>query len=124
MPEHAIRLRKAWTAMTGDGATRIDLPADGSTLPIPSTLRRRFRRPPIDPEAEAVVLRLEAVPGLGAVRLNGQELAQGQGREAFEVELGPALAADNELTLEVVSESILRSKETAWGAVALVIRSR
>lgn len=123
MPEHLIRLRAAWEAEEADptdGTRRVDLPASWSSGP--SRLRRFFRPPPLDPALEALTLRLERVPGLESVRLNGRELARpGPGVERLEILLEADLPARNLLEL-ALGPAARAAPAEGWGAVALVIR--
>ena len=118
MPEHLIRLRGAWDWTAPDGPRRVDLPATWPAgLAGPLVLARRFQRPRIDPDREALALRLEAVPGLLRVRLNGVEIG---GPAAGEIPLGD-LPARNLLELEADPAGLGAGP---WGAIALVIRAR
>jgi len=118
MPEHLIRLRGAWDWLTEAGPRRVDLPITWPPgLAGPLVLSRRFQRPRVDPDREALALRLGDVPGLIRARLNGDEVA---GPAAGEVPLGN-LPARNLLILEVDPAGL---DEGPWGAIALVIRAR
>jgi hypothetical protein len=127
MPQHRIQLRAAWTGLPagGPGAepVRIDLPtcllaALGSEV----RLERAFGAPPIDPGRETVRLVLHAVPGLKAVRLNGERLDAGRADPAtIVVSLDGRLRRRNRLVLEVDAR---RAGDRPWGEVALLIDDR
>lgn len=130
MPEHWIRLRGGWEWQTGaaDVDAAIKRPV---TLPIewplgqadPVRLLRRFGCPPIDPLRESLTLRLEKVPGLLAVQLNGRTL-EGPLGETLTYRLAPELIgpllAKNLLILEVDPARATRPGET-WGQIALIV---
>jgi hypothetical protein len=85
----------------------------------PVRLERSFRTPPIDPARETVRLRLEAVPGLLRVWLNGEPLHDGPGDcDALDLPLTGRLRDRNLLALEFDPS---RAGERPWGQVALVI---
>lgn len=123
MSEHWIRLRGAWErydlAAVPAVAQRVTLPLQRLDAPI--RLVRRFNTPPLDPGCESLVLRLEHVPGLVAVRLNG---AAYDGPLASDLTIpldsfGP-LAARYELVLEVDPPDVHHANES-WGQIALVV---
>ncbi|SIO59749.1 hypothetical protein SAMN05444166_6159 [Singulisphaera sp. GP187] len=128
MSEHWIRLRGGWEWQTGSADAPIKRPvalpiAWPADQPSPVRLRRRFGCPPIDPRHESVSLRLEQVPGLLAVELNGHTL-DGPLDESMTVPLGPGslgpLLAKNVLILEVDPVRATRPGET-WGQIALIV---
>lgn len=127
MPQHRIQLRAAWScqAVGGQGAAlgRIDLPAGGlASLGGEFHLSRGFGSPPIDPDRETVRLVLEAVPGLKAVRLNGDVLeASHEGSAMVVVSLDGKLQRRNRLVLEVDAAC---AGNKPWGEIALVIDDR
>ncbi|HWE38305.1 MAG TPA: hypothetical protein VG406_17165 [Isosphaeraceae bacterium] len=124
MPGHLIRLRGAWErrdpAVPDAVPARVVLPLDRPLADAPFRLERRFGLPRPGP-GESVRLRLEEVPGLVAVALNGQPLAQpAPGTTALTLEPGPALQRRNVLALDVDPSRWASPPET-WGRVALEI---
>lgn len=124
MPDHLIRLRAAWDRIdtsAPDSPIRVDLPtiwsADDGATPI--RLSRRFGLPRFDPSREAMALELVDVPGLVAIRLNGQPLRL---ESAPRVPLGDLLLARNTLELDVDLTGVDRG--VPWGTIALVIEGR
>ena len=106
MSEHLIRLRKGWELIDLDSP---DLRPAPITLPLPAgwgaarrlRLTRRFGCPPLSLQGESLWLRLESVPGLASLRLNGHDLPLGpyfQG--TIDIRLADLLAR-NELALEL-----------------------
>jgi hypothetical protein len=94
---------------------------DGGTAWV--RLVRWFQAPAIDPRVEALGLRLDDVPGLVAVMLNGTVLAlPGPDVPSLWLELPAALPARNRLELDV--EVPNTPGAGPWGQVALVIRPR
>jgi len=120
MAEHLIRLRGAWQR-EGASPGRIDLPTTWPAhLESPLILSRRFRRPRIDPAAESLLLRLEAVPGLRVVRLNGRDIARpAPGASSLELVPDGPLPESNQLVLEIDPTA---AGQGPWGTIALVIR--
>jgi hypothetical protein len=128
---HAIRLRGGWEHHS---------PAEGIflskrfSLPIRwmngraglLILTRRFGRPPYDSACEALWLRMDQVPGVRSLHLNGQPLAQiSPERSRYDIPL-PELLERNQLEIEVdVEEAALRSAPCGgdWGVISLVVRS-
>jgi hypothetical protein len=130
MPEHLIRLRAAWDCQRCDGGAvpcaRIDLPVVWADHDAgPNRLSRSFGRPEIDAAREALWLRLDDVPGLRCVRLNGAVLLtpETRGGSSHELRLPHSLLPRNTLELEVQPPSS-RSDRSPWGRIALVIRPR
>jgi hypothetical protein len=127
--EHRIRLRGGWECDS------IDPPAPGPcrlTLPTRWTaegrrrlrLTRRFHQPPLE-TGSRVVLRLEHVPGIHSLELNGQPAVPvSPGWSEYEVLLD-ASASRHRLVLEVETPDPADSSmpATEWGYVSLVIRS-
>ena len=131
MPDHRIRLRGAWERLETSSdppppPCRVDLPVIWSPRDAtrPFRLIRRFGHPTIDPARQRLVLELADVPGLRAVRLNGQplDLTLKASVEPVRIELPAPLPARNLLEVEVV---LLGSGPAAfdqpWGSIALVI---
>jgi hypothetical protein len=126
MPEHLIRLRAAWEGEfpnPQDGTRqRIDLPTLWRPAPSgPFRIRRRFQAPRLGADEE-VRLRLLYVPGLAAVRLNGQALDFDR-----EVALEGLRPGPNELVLDVDPRewaAEVAAGGISWGEVVLVIRTR
>lgn len=130
MPDHLIRLRRGWEpcgATAGQPPRLFALPRPGfpEGPGAVTTLCRWFRSPPIDPACETLWLRLDAVPGLIFVALNGVEIAHDPFRELpLTIPLGNDLPARSQLILGV---GLLPDAERppagfAWGDVALVVR--
>ena len=66
-----------------------------------------FQAPRLDPERETLALRLDAVPGLMGVTLNGHEIAEvAPGGSSLLVPLGVDLPARNQLILEAESPTL------------------
>lgn len=127
MREHWIQLRGGWerhdpSARPGR-VQRVSLPIEWPPGP-PGRVRliRRFGCPPIDPARESLVLRLENVPGLVAVRFNDRPV-EPPAEAGATLCLDPVLSR-NELVLEVDPDLAARGGGTAgaWGRVALVVR--
>jgi hypothetical protein len=129
MDEHRIKLRGGWLW--------VDRGADGDdlrvTLPIawppgPAAhvrLVRPFRRPPIDPDREALALHLEAIDGLVAARLNDREVARPpSGTSSLWIALTGSLPERNVLVLDAdpPRPSDASAAGSLWGTIALVIR--
>ncbi len=130
MDEHLIRFRRGWEP-SGAGPEvlprpftlpRADFPpASGSVIGI----ARWFRSPPIDPACETLWLRLDAVPGLISVALNGVEIACGEFHDPpVTIALSGGLAARNQLVLNVQPLPAGRAMPLGflWGEIALVVR--
>jgi hypothetical protein len=130
--EHLIRLRGGWEWQASEAGSevgrRIALPTvwpPGLSAPI--RLVRRFGGPPVDPQREQVVLRLENVPGLRSVWLNDRLLGQlTQNADALEFVVDEPLPARNLLRLLVdpTAWSDLEAISVPWGTIALAIRPR
>ena len=130
MPEHEIRFRAGWILAgldeTGERTREvISLPVDWANFPARGgvvRIVRSFQRPPIDPEAESIGLRIADAPGVVALRLNDSPIAfEPTALEAdFDCALEPLAARRNVLEMEVdlAEASRLRS----WGKVSLLIR--
>lgn len=127
MPEHLIRLRGGWERLdAGETArtSRVVLPLV-STPEAPERLRlvRWFQTPPLEPGKETLWLRLDSVPGLISVGLNGAELAHGPFHESpLFLPLGDALPARNRVTLDAEFPDP-DGRPDAWGEVGLLIRA-
>lgn len=120
MSEHAIQLRRAWDLQTASATRRVDLPTIWDA-PGPRHLARSFRRPPIDPSAERLSLRLRDVAGLRAVRLNGREIPIDPGSLQHDLELPAELPDRNRLELDVELAGS-HDLDASWGSIALVIQ--
>jgi hypothetical protein len=134
MHEHIIRLRGGWERHgasgpgSGDEGRRVALPlvwADDGASRL--RLVRFFQTPPIDSRSETIDLRLDDVPGLVAVELNGRLLARpAAGTESLRLALAEGLPSGsrNRLVLEVerVEPAPGAGSGRPWGQVALVIR--
>lgn len=119
---HTIQLRGPWDLDATPERRRLDLPA--AVLPGPGLrLCRRFRRPPRLAGPLDCRLRLDDVPGLRRVDLNGATLARydepGLGpADRVDLQIGPLLAASNLLCLEADRPD--PDPPGPWGRVALV----
>jgi hypothetical protein len=124
MPDHVIRLRGGWDWDAGP-TRRVSLPIDD--WPTPNCLVRlvrRFQSPPIDPRDESLWLRLDAVPGLRSVHLNGGPLIDtANAGSAIETPLYDVLPAGNRLELLVETGEAVAGGSGGWGLVALIVRS-
>jgi hypothetical protein len=125
MCDHLIRLRGGWVCQEpgGGSARRLTLPVTWTSgLTGRVRLLRSFQRPPFDPARESLALRLESIPGLVVVRLNGREHARPtESPGALWLSLDDPLPSRNLLELEV--EPSADSAEP-WGVIALVITVR
>lgn len=128
MPEHRIRLRGGWLLIDTSAACasprRLTLPLPGHPEPGHRVvLLRPFQRPPIDPARETLWLHLGSVPGLDEVRLNGVPFARPPAApDGIWYNLGDDLPARNRLELHLGLAA--PAEVSAWGDVALLIRSR
>lgn len=126
MPEHLIQLRKAWDATyvaSGVETTRrLDLPTTWSVgCALPARLTRRFQAPRIEPETERLSLRLTAVEGVTAIRLDDEVLAHlGLGQTMTEITLDLSGGTGHGLALEL-DPGRLPIQVEEWGRIALVI---
>jgi hypothetical protein len=127
--EHRIRLRGGWECESVDppsGAPyRLTLPtrwaADG---PRRLRLTRQFNQPPVQ-TGSRVVVRLQQVPGIRSLEVNGQAAVPvSPGCTEYEVLLD-ASGGPRRLVLDVdtTNSSDPTSPPIEWGDVALVIRS-
>ncbi len=89
-----------------------------------SKLMRRFQEPTIDARSETLVLRLEAVPGVVEMVLDGEKLP-------IQIDADLPLAIDPEKpcrhTLELMVDPAVIARVGAggiWGEIALVVQSR
>jgi hypothetical protein len=89
-------------------------------------MTRDFQRPPHKEGWECLALRLESVPGLVEVRLNGQPLpTPASCVEPIYIPLPSSLPRRNRLEIRVDPlglESVKTASFFHWGGVALVIR--
>ncbi|MEW4567861.1 hypothetical protein AB1L88_08335 [Tautonia sp. JC769] len=134
MPDHLIRLRGPWELrFSADSpsdarhATRIGLPADAIPEdPLPITLSRRFGRPIRVSRTQPCRLRCASVPGLLAIRLNGDPLFERPPEAALatdpiELAIPGALRDRNLIEFTVLGLAArLASPNTPWGSVVLV----
>jgi hypothetical protein len=88
-------------------------------------LTRRFRRPRLDKGIESLCLRLQRVPGLDRITLNGAPLPlQLDNQGSTEIEL-PDLPERNLLVLDVSLPEADPAGSVAfadWGQIALLVR--
>lgn len=129
MQEHQIRLRGGWE--WHDPSNRRSRPR-AVTLPFdwpagqasPVRLVRKFGSPPLDPSRESLVLNLERVPGLVAVRFNDRPVPLPDPESSgLSVPLDQP-RGQNELVLDVdpVRAASALRPGSQWGHIALVIR--
>jgi hypothetical protein len=117
---HEIRLRGGWECApaveVGPAPSRLTLPIRADSLPAGRLrLTRRFNCPPRIAH-DPVALRLQQVPGIEAVLLNGLPVGPiSPGRSEFDLELGP-LAPRNELVILAKPSGI----GADWGVISLV----
>jgi hypothetical protein len=128
MREHWIRLRGGWEwfelSERPTRSRRLTLPVEQwpASLSGPIRLVRRFGCPPLDPARESLVLRLEDVSGLVALRFNDRQLEPpADGSDSLRLE--PVLPR-NELVLDVdpTRATGRHDSPTRWGQIALVVR--
>jgi hypothetical protein len=130
MSEHQIRLRGGWECRAigapESAAQRLSLPTRWpGDCPRRLCLVRRFGRPPSAAQGQSLSLKLDQVPGIHCLLLNGQPLAHSSpGRSSYEIPLDHVFAR-NVLVLDI--ETPLRVHDPAslapeWGFVALLIR--
>lgn len=130
MAEHLIRLRGGWLWQ------ELDSPA---TCPIQTTLpayfdsrdgvrvrlSRRFGRPSLDHQTETLWLRLQNVPGLVSIMINGSPIPLHQDdTQPLEIAMKD-LPDRNLLVLEMSNPEADAARQAAahaWGEIALVVR--
>lgn len=121
MEGHTIRLRGGWDCLRPEQPTidpvPVVLPTSSNAMPGGRLLlRRRFGRPPREPEASAV-LRISGMPGLRSLTFNGRPIeVDSPASSDFETDLGP-LQPRNELTIEAQPPP----NAADWGDVRLVL---
>lgn len=129
MPDHLIRLRRGWQLLDdespGSPSRWVSLPTRWSAGPGRRVrLARRFGQPRLA-SLETLWLRLDRVPGLGPITLNGSDMPH-QRRDGGSIEIPlPGLGDRNELIVEVsLPETDPPSAEglAEWGDIALVVR--
>jgi hypothetical protein len=130
LAEHFIRLRGGWECCAMDApnqvARRLTLPTVWSEGEAPRLrLTRRFGRPPLDRGCQALSLRLERVPGILSLELNGRSVVSlSPETSSYRIELDD-LPARNVLLIEFERHGRCRGStpESDWGEIALVISS-
>lgn len=127
MPDHRIRLARAWTLHAPPlPPRRVDLPTrwDAAEALAPFELIRSFNSPPIDPTCQSIDLELADLPGLQTLRLNGEELRPrwDAAAGAARVPLDSILQHRN--TLRLIGDLTGVNREPLWGTIALVISDR
>lgn len=118
MPEHIIRLRKAWglDLPPGHDAGRLDLPVESLAFEAPFHLSRCWTAPPaLSPDA-IVELRIERIPGLVAARLDGAGIPGNGSR------IDAIPGRRYVLVLEIDPDGLSEADRRDWGHVALAIR--
>lgn len=131
MSDHWIRLRGGWewrsAGTDADHPQRLTLPhrwpaaVDGRIV-----LSRSFQAPTLNPFSEQLLLHLDDVAGLRAVRLNDRLIASPAAEtSSLVVPLGVLASRRNLLTLEtdLAAGRVPRPEDQPWGSVALVIRN-
>jgi len=129
--EHSIRLRGGWECRTASSSLT---ESERCTLPIRwtdeaaglVTLTRRFGRPRYDLAREALWLRLDQVPGMQSLQLNGRPLGRiSPTASQYDMPLS-GLLEKNRVDIELdIALAARRSASTGadWGLISLVIRS-
>jgi hypothetical protein len=129
--EHHIRLRGGWECVPCGGPAiarnRLTLPTRWlAREPCRLRLIRRFHRPPAG-AVSRIFLRLENVPGIHSLMINGQTLAGiSPDLARYDIPLDE-LTDRNVLEIEIETPAPGASSdghEPAWGEVALVICDR
>jgi hypothetical protein len=124
MTEHIIRLRGGWTRALSEIQTRLSLPCH-TLQPIACgfVLTRPFHAPRGLESGETVLLRVEQVPGLERIRLDGRVIFEtaDANEPPQELDVTGALTGRCVLVLEV-GGSEWTAPADGWGHVALVIR--
>jgi hypothetical protein len=129
MAEHLIRLRGGWE-LRGKAVnlpSRLTLPLGrfpGLPPALGLRLFRSFQPPSLDRNREQLWLRLEAVPGLTLVKLDGRTLDRpdaGAPIEHLRLDADGPLPARSELMLRV--SFCFKRLDQPWGQITLVIRS-
>ena len=130
VPDHLIRFRRGWQLLTDDAPGspygRVSLPALWPAGPARKLrLFRRFGQPRAALPGETLWLRLDRVPGLGPITLNGSLLRERSEDGGLIEILLPELADRNELIVEVrlpEGEPTGVDHLAEWGDIALVVR--
>jgi hypothetical protein len=127
--EHKIRLRGGWECDTLDSPTassfRLTLPTRWTTADRRRLrLTRRFHSPPLEAGSRAV-LRLEHIPGILALELNGQPAVPvSPACSEYEIPLDASASRHRlMLVIETPEPSDGSGAALGWGHVSLVIRS-
>lgn len=128
MTDHPIRLRGGWERLLPEG----DGKPERVTLPLgrwpeewgPTRLVRRFQTPSYSARDQSLWLRLDALPGLVSLSLNGRALGVSPFPEGpMMLPIGTACEARNVLALNVEPTRIaVGSAGSTWGIIALVVR--
>jgi hypothetical protein len=128
--EHMIRLRGGWACRALDSPDSSERPLTlpvrwGPHDPARMFLTRKFGRPRLDPDRETLLLKMDHVPGILSVDLNGHPIARSAALVSrYEIELAHLLDR-NVLVLEIETpESRLgpAGNVAEWGMISLVIR--
>jgi hypothetical protein len=128
--EHQIKLRGGWLCRAAGSPESAAQPLSLPTRWSPETPRhlllvRRFGRPRLQDEGHTLLLRLDQVPGIQSLTLNGRRLEHpAAGASSCEITLD-ALIERNTLVLDVETpppppESTSNAPE--WGFISLLIR--
>ena len=130
MAEHQIRLRGGWecraAGLPESAGERLSLPIHWPPeAPRRLQLVRRFGRPPLDAEGHTLLLKLDHVPGIHRLLLNGNPLVHSSpGKTSYEITLDRVIER-NILVLEIETPppgDALAAPAPEWGFVSLLIR--
>lgn len=118
MPEHLIRLRKAWELESplGTPRGRLDLPQERLDLGAPFRLLRSWTAPAALAPDERVLLRLDRVPGLLSIQIDSVTRPP-----AGHLTLTAEPGRRSRLILTCDPTTLSEEQRLDWGHVALVM---